>query len=134
MEIENFHRLLSKQVKYARSAKAIDETRAEVDRVAWGSKGQEHILRKNWFAGNHSAIGGSYPETESRLSDIALQWMIEQATEILDGLRIEPVMSNGVKLANTGERGTPLHLFPSASGIQHCEIAGTADMIAVYAR
>lgn len=131
---ENFDRLLSKQVKYARSANAIDETRADFDRVAWGSKGQEHILRQNWFAGNHSDIGGSYPETESRLSDIALQWMIERATEIPDGLKIGPVMSNGVKLANTGERGTALHLYPSASGIQHCEIAGTTDMIAGYAR
>jgi Uncharacterized alpha/beta hydrolase domain (DUF2235) len=25
-----------------------------------------------WFTGNHSDVGGSYPENESRLSDIAL--------------------------------------------------------------
>jgi hypothetical protein len=31
-----------------------------------------------WFAGNHSDIGGSYPEAESRLSDNALAWMIAQ--------------------------------------------------------
>jgi hypothetical protein len=30
-----------------------------------------------WFAGNHSDIGGSYAEAESRLSDNALWWMIE---------------------------------------------------------
>jgi hypothetical protein len=30
-----------------------------------------------WFAGNHADIGGSYPENESRLSDIALDWMVD---------------------------------------------------------
>ncbi len=131
---ENFDRLLSKQVKYARSANAIDETRADFDRVAWGSKGQEHILSQRWFAGNHSDIGGSYPETESRLSDIALQWMIEQATEIPNGLKIGPVLSNGAQVPKTGTSGTPLHLYPSASGLQHSEIAGMADVIAEYSR
>jgi uncharacterized protein (DUF2235 family) len=131
---ENFDRLLSKQVKYARSANAIDETRADFDRVAWGSQGQEHILAQCWFAGNHSDIGGSYPETESRLSDVALQWMIEQAVEIPDGLKIGPVTSNGIKLPGTGNAGTPLHLYPSAAGVQHCEIAGMSDVIGVYSR
>ncbi|MVT70069.1 hypothetical protein GPL21_33845 [Bradyrhizobium pachyrhizi] len=28
-----------------------------------------------WFAGNHSDVGGSYPESETRLSDISLGWM-----------------------------------------------------------
>ena len=32
-------------------------------------------FRQVWFAGNHSDIGGSYPENESRLSDITLDWM-----------------------------------------------------------
>jgi len=131
---QNFDRLLSMGVKYARSANSIDETRADFDRVAWGSQGQEHILAQCWFAGNHSDIGGSYPETESRLSDIALQWMIEQAVEIPDGLKIGPVFSNGVKLPGTGNSGTPLHLYPSAAGVQHCEIAGMADVIEEYSR
>jgi hypothetical protein len=34
---------------------------------------------------NQSDIGGSYPETESRLSDIALQWTIDQATRSRTG-------------------------------------------------
>lgn len=131
---ENFDRLLSKQVRYARSANAIDETRADFDRVAWGSKGQEHILSQCWFAGNHSDIGGSYPETESRLSDIALEWMIREAIGIPDGLKIGPVLSYNVQLPNTGKHGSALYLYPSASGIQHCEIAGTAESIAGYAR
>jgi hypothetical protein len=33
-----------------------------------------------WFAGNHADIGGGYPENESRLSDIALGWMVGEAS------------------------------------------------------
>jgi uncharacterized protein (DUF2235 family) len=84
---ENFDRLLSRHVAFARAANAIDESRKDFDRVAWGGsqEGAHHFpgherLIQLWFAGNHSDIGGSYPEPESRLSDIALAWMCEQAT------------------------------------------------------
>jgi hypothetical protein len=67
--------------------------------------------------------GSSYPETESRLSDIALAWMIEEAVVIPGGLKVGPVFANGEKLPNTGNYGQPLHLFPAADGVQHSEIA-----------
>ena len=35
------------------------------------------------FAGNHADIGGSYPEDECRLSDIALGWMVDFVTNRL---------------------------------------------------
>ena len=38
-------------------------------------------FKQVWFAGSHSDVGGSYPETESRLSDIALAWMTQEAIE-----------------------------------------------------
>lgn len=44
--------------------------------------GEPEWLEQMWFAGNHSDIGGSYGEDESRLSDIALGWMVEQATSL----------------------------------------------------
>ena len=134
---DNFDRLLSRHVHYARSANAIDETRKDFDRVAWGSTGPgipetfEGLVRMRqwWFAGNHSDVGGSYPETESRLSDAALHWMIEQATEIPNGLKLGPGTVNGEKVPGTGDTGEPLHLFPSADGVQHCEIAGMRDTL-----
>ena len=46
-----------------------------------------HPLIQLWFAGNHSDIGGSFAEAESRPSDNALWWMIEQATARLAKLR-----------------------------------------------
>lgn len=67
-----FNRLLSRFVTYARSANAIDETRADFDRVPWGPsiKGPQETagiptFKQYFFAGNHSDIGGSYAEPES---------------------------------------------------------------------
>jgi hypothetical protein len=133
----NFDRLLSNYVHYARSANAIDENRKDFQRVGWGGveagapeivDGHERLIQL-WFAGNHSDIGGSYPEVESRLSDVALSWMIGQATIIPNGLKVGPVFINGEKMPGTGEQGTPLNLFPAEDGVQHCEIAGMRDTI-----
>jgi hypothetical protein len=69
---ENFDRLLSKYVNFARAANAIDETRKDFDRVAWGGPeggeplkvvGQPEKFVQFWFAGNHSDVGGSYDNT-----------------------------------------------------------------------
>ena len=70
-----------------RHALALDERRADFDRVPWANDAEPPnreieegaYLRQLWFAGNHSDVGGSYPENESRLSDIALKWMACQA-------------------------------------------------------
>jgi len=137
---ENFDRLLSRHVAFARAANAIDETRKDFDRVGWGGseKGAPHVpgherLIQLWFAGNHSDIGGSYPEPESRLSDVPLAWMCEQAASVPDGLKSGPIFVGGKKMANTGDTGPALHIFPSADGVQHCEIAGMRDTLDTYA-
>ena len=59
-----------------------------------------------WFAGNHSDIGGSYPETESRLSDISLGWMVEEATSLPHPVCIDHSL---------------LNLYPDHRGEQHDE-------------
>lgn len=137
---ENFDRLLSRHVAFARSANAIDETRKDFDRVGWGGKdegaphftGHERLLQW-WFAGNHSDIGGSYPEPESRLSDIALEWMCREATSVPDGLHTGPIFVNGEKIPNTGDDGIALNIYPAAGGVQHCEVAGMRDTLDGYA-
>src|ERR1700716_3257399 len=113
---ENFDRLLSKYVGTARSANAIDERRKDFDRVTWGQADSTQ-LSQCWFAGNHSDIGGSYPETESRLSDISLQWMLEEILELSHPIKFGPVTVNGEAVARTGTAGTPLHLYPDATGM-----------------
>jgi hypothetical protein len=108
---------LNPNVGFARHAISIDETRDSFQRVRWG---QPKIWRKTgkdkngyknpiwfeqlWFSGNHSDIGGSYPEDESRLSDISLQWMLDAACRV--GLKYDRTL---------------LRLYPDASGPQHDE-------------
>lgn len=105
---------LNPRVRYARHALAIDESRADFARVPWAQlgtwpdrKGEPEWLRQVWFAGNHSNIGGSYPEDESRLSDISLQWMVEQTAELPHPLLVDR---------------SRLNLFPDSSAMQHSEI------------
>jgi hypothetical protein len=94
-----------------------DEHRADFDHVQWGNVGvfratapdEPDWLQQFWFAGDHSDVGGSYIENESRLSDISLQWMIDAALKVPCGLKIDTSV---------------LHLFPSADGMQHDECRG----------
>ncbi|MGW8788831.1 phospholipase effector Tle1 domain-containing protein, partial [Heyndrickxia sporothermodurans] len=115
-----YDRLLSRSVRFARSANAIDETRADFDRVRWGGKAQDHVegepepFRQMWFAGNHSDVGGSYPEPQSRLSDIALDWMLSEARSLPHPLLLEE---------------NRLHRHQRADGVQHCEVAGMHDAV-----
>ena len=102
---------LNPNVGYARHALAIDERRKAFDRVPWGSPKvrndkQPIWFEQIWFAGNHSDIGGSYLETESRLSDIALKWMVDAAQGVSDGIKLDPSV---------------LRPYPSAAGMQHDE-------------
>jgi len=115
-----YNTFLNKRVRYARHAMAIDEDRENFNRVPWDvdgdlvryGQGEPEWLKQVWFSGNHSDIGGSYPEDESRLSDIALKWMIEQAAELPHPLLVD---------------WTKLHLYPSPVGMQHCEICSMRD-------
>ena len=84
---KHYDRYADREVGFLRHAQAIDEDRARFPRVGWGrpsdlhwhkERGREDWLVQTWFAGNHSDIGGSYPEEESRLSDIALRWMVQE--------------------------------------------------------
>lgn len=114
-----FDQYLDNRVCYARHALSIDEQRSDFLRVPWGIKGDRsaHIdsgrkaewFKQVWFSGNHSDIGGSYAETESRLSDTSLKWMVEQLNEVHD--------SNPITIQNE-----KLFLFPDALGKQHSEI------------
>ena len=107
---------LPKSVRFARHAMAIDEYRKDFARVKWGGHnlppsqpGQPEAFQQIWFAGNHSDIGGSYPENESRLSDIALKWMV-------DFIRSELPQEARVQIDDR-----VLVLYPSPDGMMHDE-------------
>ncbi|RED12339.1 T6SS phospholipase effector Tle1-like catalytic domain-containing protein [Parasphingopyxis lamellibrachiae] len=87
---------LDSDVGHARHALSINEDRADFPRVKWASR-EEVEKNKNkdpvwlnqvWFAGCHSDVGGSYPEPESRLSDIALDWMMKELAKCFSDVQV----------------------------------------------
>jgi uncharacterized protein (DUF2235 family) len=76
----SFHDMaLSSWVDNAFQALAIDERRKPFQPSIWDQspKANGQVLEQVWFAGVHSNVGGSYPQTG--LSDITLLWMIAKA-------------------------------------------------------
>ncbi|ODN67952.1 DUF2235 domain-containing protein [Methylophaga muralis] len=77
-------------VDIARHAMAIDEVRSDFEPTIWDPR-EKLDLKQVWFAGVHSNIGGSYApdkQTGGLLSDIPLQWMMQQAAQA--GVVLEP--------------------------------------------
>ncbi len=103
-------------VRYARQALAIDENRKKFDCVPWDEDQASAAaadepsaparFKQLWFAGSHSDIGGSYPETESRLSDITLSWMVDEALGLPHPIHVDRSV---------------LKLYPDHAGPQHDE-------------
>jgi uncharacterized protein (DUF2235 family) len=122
---------LPKEMRFARHAMAIDEYRKDFARVPWGGTnlpvghpGEPEPFEQIWFAGNHADIGGSYPENESRLSDISLQWMVDFITKELPADAQIEVDSDYLKLfpftegmmhdeCMVGMGGTPVRWYPA---------------------
>ena len=108
---------LPPDIRYVRHALSIDENRRDFRRVIFGGAqsnrpqepGEPPPFEQIWFAGNHSDIGGSYPENESRLSDITLKWMLDFITTAVPADK---------RIAYNPEM---LRLFPSAEGMMHDE-------------
>lgn len=76
----SFHDMtLSSWVDNAFQALAIDERRKPFQPSIWeqSAKANGQVLEQVWFAGVHSNVGGSYPQ--SGLSDITLLWMMAKA-------------------------------------------------------
>jgi len=106
-----YDKTLNPKVQYARHALAIDERRKDFDRVGWGTRADHperptgpEWFQQVWFSGCHSDVGGSYPEDESRLSDIPLSWMLKAAVSV--GLIYDDRV---------------LKLYPDPTGMQHDE-------------
>jgi uncharacterized protein (DUF2235 family) len=108
---------LNYAVRYARHALSIDEDRASFDCVPWDEEPARQAFtdqptsspprfKQVWFAGSHSDVGGSYPETEARLSDIALAWMTQEAMNLPHPIYVD---------------FSSLKLYPDDAGPQHDE-------------
>jgi uncharacterized protein (DUF2235 family) len=82
-------------IKVGRQAVSIDERRCYYHDKLWGAPFKQHEvefrvrqdIKQVWFAGVHSDNGGSYPEAESGLSKLALEWLLQEACRF--GLRVD---------------------------------------------
>ncbi len=70
---------LSPKVANGFHAMAIDEQRIDFPVTRWDKR---EGIRQVWFVGAHADVGGGYAPSESRLSDIALDWMIQRLKEV----------------------------------------------------
>ncbi len=76
-----FHDIrLSRSVRSARQALAIDDRRMAFEPCLWELQEgtAEGQVEQVWFEGVHSDVGGGYAETA--LSDTALLWMVQEAS------------------------------------------------------
>lgn len=91
---------LSKQVAAGFHAVAADERRVDFSPTLWDDAAN---VTQRFFAGAHSDVGGGYPlGDESRLSDIALQWMQSQ-------LRAAKVVFKSDAAVATDSTAGPMH-------------------------
>jgi uncharacterized protein (DUF2235 family) len=128
---------LSSWVQNAFHALAIDERRKPFAPTLWEVRDEDvrdgtrkQRVEQAWFAGVHSNVGGGY--TDTRLSDIALDWMLRRAGSC--GLELDPwneeldccgtlydsmswyykalgVFPRPIGAAHLHEDGTPMHTF-----------------------
>jgi uncharacterized protein (DUF2235 family) len=118
-------------IEIGRHAIAIDERRAFFRTHLWrpssdpSQPGGPKDLKQVWFPGVHCDVGGGYPEAESGLSKIALEWMLgeaEAAGLLVDASRRREVL---------GQAGGDRYVAPNALAAAHESLAG-AWRIAEY--
>ncbi|MEA3048113.1 MAG: hypothetical protein QOJ53_2445 [Sphingomonadales bacterium] len=121
LRVKMYDKGLNPRVCYARHAISLDEGRSSFPRVKWGAPGEPRPglpiwFEQLWFAGNHSDIGGSYPENESRLSDIALKWMVGAASEVgmLHDASVLRTYPDPLGLQHDETRSLAFRFFPKA--------------------
>lgn len=115
----------NESVEYVRHAVAIDERRTMFRPELW-TPGQDYRgnpfapvqgrqdLKEVWFAGVHGDVGGGYPEAESALIKVPLDWMIKQTRPT--GLLYKTAAINSVVLGKDKNKD---YVRPSAQGPIH---------------
>lgn len=106
-------------IDHGRHAIAIDERRAFFRTHQWipSAANRQHgprDVKQVWFPGVHCDVGGGYPEAESGLSQIALEWMLDEAQE--QGLKVNSRKRDTVLGVNGDGRR---HVKPNPDGIMH---------------
>lgn len=75
---------LHKKVRNAYHALAIDDDRLWFHPTIWKECDEKQNVQQVWFSGSHTDVGGGF--MAAGLSDVALEWMVDQA--VSHGIRI----------------------------------------------
>jgi uncharacterized protein (DUF2235 family) len=109
-------------IEIGRQAISIDEHRAFFRQNLWrlppgsaapapGASGPKD-LKQVWFAGVHCDVGGGYPESESGLAKIPLEWMLAEAYHkglLLDKARTDSVLGKDASGSVAPDPNAPPH-------------------------
>jgi uncharacterized protein (DUF2235 family) len=111
-------------IEIGRHAIAIDERRAFFRTNLWRPRkappeSGPKDLKQVWFAGVHSDIGGGYPESESGLAKIALEWMLKEA--MANGLLVD-LEKRALVLGMSGDASS--YVPPDANATMHESLKG----------
>ena len=104
-------------IQVGRHAISIDERRCFFRQNLWGPPEAGQDLKQVWFAGVHSDVGGGYPEKESGLSKISLEWVVREAMNaglVVDDAKLDKI------LGRTDDR----YARADASGLMHKSLRG----------
>lgn len=105
-------------IHIGRHAVSIDERRCFFRQNLWGLPVKDQKYKQVWFAGVHSDVGGGYPEDQSGLAKVTLEWMITEAATaglLVDQAQIAEVLALSVKTE---------YVPPDASGKIHDSMCG----------
>jgi uncharacterized protein (DUF2235 family) len=108
-------------IHIGRHAVSIDEHRSFFRSHLWGQPVEVpdplvQDLKQVWFPGVHCDIGGGYPEEESGLAKLALEWMLEEAKRA----GLATIQENeDIVLGRTGQCAPP-----DANGVAHESLRG----------
>jgi uncharacterized protein (DUF2235 family) len=116
---------LSSWVRAAFHALAIDEQRSAFGPTLWhqqpGAAKQGQELKQVWFAGVHCDVGGGY--REHGLSDVTLQWMVDQARRYGLVFDADMISSAGPSVMRP-EESIDFRVRPDGSGALHVSRTG----------
>lgn len=103
---------------------AIDERRAFFRSHLWRRPADHTVphgprdVKQVWFPGVHCDVGGGYPEGESGLSKIALEWMLDEAGPV--GLLVDQRKRREMLAQTGGGR----YVRPDSTAMAHESLAG----------
>ena len=125
-------------VEVFRQALAIDEKRRMFRPKEWMEPGvyqpdrwkndpaKPQDSKQVWFAGDHSDIGGGYPDVESGLAQIPLKWMIREAQKA--GLRFNQKMVDHI-VCGQQQPGSHSYVPPDPAAQLHNSLHGAWNLL-----